>query len=129
MSQSRGKVALLGRLGLRIKVRRTHCRMSQADLADAAGLDRSYVSRVERGVHNITVLTLVQIAEALDTAPSQLLDSAIADDDLIAGPPRPTTTQHPRPGSPVERPAHGAPGHAGWPANTPRRSVSPSRSG
>jgi transcriptional regulator with XRE-family HTH domain len=48
---------LLRRLGLRVKVLRTHRQLSQEELALAAGLDRTYVSRVERGAHNVTVLT------------------------------------------------------------------------
>jgi transcriptional regulator with XRE-family HTH domain len=77
--------ALLSRLGLRVKVLRTHRRMSQEDLAQAAALDRTYVSRVERGAHNITVLTLIRIAEALNLAPGELLDSAVDDDDRVTG--------------------------------------------
>jgi transcriptional regulator with XRE-family HTH domain len=51
---------------------------------EAAGLDRTYVSRVERGAHNVTVLTLIRLAEALDVAAGELLDSAV-DDDRFAG--------------------------------------------
>lgn len=39
--------------------------MSQEGLAHAAGLDRSYVGRVERGEHNLTFVSLVRIARAL----------------------------------------------------------------
>jgi transcriptional regulator with XRE-family HTH domain len=68
--------AFLVRLGLRLKVLRTARRMSQAALAEAAGLDRTYVSRIERGGHNVTVLTLVRVAEVLDMPAGQLLDGA-----------------------------------------------------
>jgi transcriptional regulator with XRE-family HTH domain len=85
MRQSRDELTLPRSLGLRVKVRRTHCRMSQADLAETAGIDRTHVSRVERGAHNVTVLTLVQIAQALEVPPGELLDSAIADDDRFSG--------------------------------------------
>ncbi len=68
--------AFLRRLGLRVKVLRTARRMSQEHLAEAAGLDRSYVSRIERGAHNVTVLTLVRVADVLDVSAGRLLDSA-----------------------------------------------------
>jgi transcriptional regulator with XRE-family HTH domain len=82
---SEADTALLRRLGLRVKVLRTHRQLSQEELAQAAGLDRTYVSRVERGAHNVTVLTLIRVAEALDVAAGELLDSAVDDDDRTAG--------------------------------------------
>ena len=39
--------------------------MSQEGLAHAAGLDRSYVGRIERGEHNLTFVSLVRIARAV----------------------------------------------------------------
>jgi transcriptional regulator with XRE-family HTH domain len=39
--------------------------MSQEDLADRAGLDRTYISGVERGVRNITLDSLEKIVNAL----------------------------------------------------------------
>ncbi|NJL88951.1 MAG: helix-turn-helix transcriptional regulator [Coleofasciculaceae cyanobacterium SM2_1_6] len=39
--------------------------MSQEELADKAGLDRTYISGVERGVRNITLDSLEQIINAL----------------------------------------------------------------
>jgi transcriptional regulator with XRE-family HTH domain len=78
--------AFLQRLGLRVKVLRTARRMSQEELAEAAGLDRTYVSRIERGAHNITVLTLVRVADVLEVSAGRLLDSAW-DVDPIGAPP------------------------------------------
>jgi len=40
--------------------------VSQEQLALIADLDRSYVGRVERGEHNLTIMTLVKLARALD---------------------------------------------------------------
>jgi len=40
--------------------------MSQEDLADRAGLDRTYISGVERGVRNITLDSLEQIVNAFE---------------------------------------------------------------
>lgn len=48
--------------------------ISQEDLADRAGLHRTYVSGVERGVRNPTVTVLEKLAKALKVKSSTLLD-------------------------------------------------------
>lgn len=52
--------------------------MSQESLAALAQLDRSYMSSVERGLRNISVLNLARIAAALEVSVWELLgvDSA-----------------------------------------------------
>lgn len=47
---------------------------SQEDLADEAGLHRTYVSGIERKVHNPTITVLERLAKALKLAPGRLLD-------------------------------------------------------
>ncbi len=47
---------------------------SQEDLADEAGLHRTYVSGIERKVRNPTVTILERLAKALKVAPGRLLD-------------------------------------------------------
>jgi transcriptional regulator with XRE-family HTH domain len=47
--------------------------LSQEELGDKAGIDRTYVSGVERGVRNPTVKVLARLAEALETTPDKLL--------------------------------------------------------
>lgn len=51
-------------LGQRIRAARRELVMSQERFAHEAGLDRSYVGRVERGEHNLTFVSLVKIASA-----------------------------------------------------------------
>jgi transcriptional regulator with XRE-family HTH domain len=46
---------------------------SQEDLAFESGLDRTYVSGVERGVRNPTVLVLYELAQALKVPTARLL--------------------------------------------------------
>lgn len=47
--------------------------LSQEDLALEAGLDRTYISQVERAKRNVTVVVLARIARALKTTPDRLL--------------------------------------------------------
>jgi len=67
--------ALLKAIGLAIRSQRRACRLSQEALAALAGLDRSYVSSVERGLRNISVLNLARIAAALNTSVWDLFGS------------------------------------------------------
>jgi len=52
-------------LGQRIRARRRELGLSQEGLAHEAGLDRSYVGRIERGEHNLTFVALVRLARAM----------------------------------------------------------------
>ena len=56
---------ILQELGKRIKNARKEAKMSQTDLANKAGIDRSYISMVERGETNITFLKLKKISDKL----------------------------------------------------------------
>jgi transcriptional regulator with XRE-family HTH domain len=55
--------ALVARNLRRLRVERG---LSQENLAADAGIDRTYVSRLERGLENPTVAMLEQLADALD---------------------------------------------------------------
>ena len=48
--------------------------MSQESLAAAADIDRTYISGIERGVRNISLLTLARIARALHVKISDLIE-------------------------------------------------------
>lgn len=63
-------------LGAAIRARRKAVGMSQEALADAAGVDRSHMGKVERGERNVTILNVVRIAAALSERPSELLSAA-----------------------------------------------------
>jgi transcriptional regulator with XRE-family HTH domain len=47
--------------------------LSQEDLGLEAGLDRTYISQVERGKRNVTIVVLARLATALKTTPDRLL--------------------------------------------------------
>lgn len=63
----------LVRLGEGVRALREAAALSQEALADAAGIDRSHMSRIERGKRNVSFLNICRIAQALNIAPSALL--------------------------------------------------------
>jgi transcriptional regulator with XRE-family HTH domain len=62
------------RVGLNVKNVRKERGLSQEGLAFECGLHRTYVSGVERGIRNPTVVVLEKIAEALKVPAGRLLD-------------------------------------------------------
>ena len=62
------------RVGRNIKKVRQDRGLSQEGLAFECGLHRTYISGVERGLRNPTVLVLEQIAKALRIPTARLLD-------------------------------------------------------
>jgi transcriptional regulator with XRE-family HTH domain len=64
------------RLGLNLKKLREEQGFSQESFADHCGLHRTYISGIERGVRNPTVVILDRIAKALKVPAGQLLDEA-----------------------------------------------------
>jgi transcriptional regulator with XRE-family HTH domain len=62
------------RLGLNLKRLREDQGFSQESFADHCGLHRTYISGIERGVRNPTVVILDKIAKALKVPTGALLD-------------------------------------------------------
>jgi transcriptional regulator with XRE-family HTH domain len=60
--------------GRQLRQLRLASRMSQEQLADRAGLDRSYVGGVERGERNISLENICRLAGALGISASRLLE-------------------------------------------------------
>ncbi|MCV0438898.1 MAG: helix-turn-helix domain-containing protein [Hydrogenophaga sp.] len=63
-------------LGATARARRLDNEMSQEQLADASGLERSYVGRLERGGSQPTLLALLKLAKGLDCDVSELVGPA-----------------------------------------------------
>ena len=61
---------LVGRNIRRIRVAR---QMTQEQFAEASGFSQQYISDLERGRRNPTVVSLYEMAQALDTTPVELL--------------------------------------------------------
>lgn len=53
-------------VGANVKKLRIAAKITQAELANRIGVDRAYVSGLELGQRNITILSLWRVAEALD---------------------------------------------------------------
>ena len=62
------------RIGRNMKRLRTAAGWSQEELAERAGIHRTYVSGVERGVRNPTATVLEKLAVALEAKLSALVD-------------------------------------------------------
>jgi DNA-binding XRE family transcriptional regulator len=64
---------LVNALAKALESRRQNMQMSQEELARRAGLSRTYLSDIERGLRNISVLTLHKLAAAMQTQASTML--------------------------------------------------------
>jgi transcriptional regulator with XRE-family HTH domain len=62
--------------GAAVRQKRLTLGLSQEALADGAGIDRSYMSSVERGGQNIGLVLAAQVARALDVTLADLMSSA-----------------------------------------------------
>ncbi len=63
----------LQRLGKRIQQLRHKQGLSQSELAELAGLDRTYISSVEHGKQNVSIAAILKIACAFDVSIESLL--------------------------------------------------------
>jgi transcriptional regulator with XRE-family HTH domain len=66
------------RVGLNLKRFREERGFSQEAFADHCGLHRTYISGVERGVRNPTILVVERIAKALKVSAADLLQDVKA---------------------------------------------------
>lgn len=63
------------KFGKKLRALREERGWSQEEFADRAGLHRTYVSAVERGVRNPTLSVLERLAKALSVSLSELVTS------------------------------------------------------
>lgn len=62
-------------LGANIKRLREAKQLSLRDMSYACNIDNSKISKIEKGQINITFTTILQIADALETHPSEVLNT------------------------------------------------------
>lgn len=67
--------------GANVRRCRVAAGLSQEAVAVKMGVDRAYVSGMERGQQNVTLLTMWHLAEALGVRPVDLLDEAAEDSE------------------------------------------------
>jgi len=71
------KESLLITIATVIKKRRLQNGLSQEDLAFSSGLDRTYISGVERGIRNLTINSLEAIIKGLGISKKEFLQDII----------------------------------------------------
>lgn len=64
---------VLVRFGNRLREVRQAAGVSQERLAELAGLHRTYVSSVERGLRNISLVNIEKLARALEVSLAELM--------------------------------------------------------
>jgi transcriptional regulator with XRE-family HTH domain len=62
------------KFGKNLKKLRLEKKMSQGDIARALGVHRSYISGLERGIRNPTLINIERLAKALKMDIKRLLD-------------------------------------------------------
>lgn len=65
-------VSVTERFGQRIRELRKERGLSQEDLAELCGLDRTYISGIERGLRNVALRNIEALAQALGVSLSDL---------------------------------------------------------
>lgn len=64
---------ILKKFGKRVREERIKQKLSQEELAEKAGVHRTYVGMIERAEKNITLINLKKLSKALSLEISQLL--------------------------------------------------------
>ena len=72
MGKRRATPDIRERFGYAVKVRREALGLTQEDLADKAGSHRTYLSDVERGTRNLSLVNIERLAAELSILMSEL---------------------------------------------------------
>ena len=62
----------LAAFGLNVRKRRESLDLTQIEAAERADLDPTYISGIERGVRNPSLISIARVAKALDVSVSEL---------------------------------------------------------
>ncbi len=66
------KHEILVSFGRKVQMRRKELKLSQEQLAEEAGLHRTYIGMIERAENNVTLVNIEKIAKALKISISEL---------------------------------------------------------
>ncbi len=72
MGKRRTRPDVRERFGFAVKLRREELGLTQEDLAEKAGIHRTYLSDVERGTRNLSLLNIERLAGALAVSMAEL---------------------------------------------------------
>ena len=73
MKTAKDGIGIIAIVARNVRDARKAMDLSQEALAHNAGVDRTYVSQVERRQRNVTIAVLARLARALKTTPDRLL--------------------------------------------------------
>lgn len=73
MGSTKAEADFLKRIGRNIKSIREKKGVTQTELADLCGFERSTTNRIESGGSNVTAKTLLKIAKALNISVSEIV--------------------------------------------------------
>ena len=68
------KISVTDKFGARLRMLRKERGLSQEKLAELSGLDRTYISGIERGIRNVALRNIEALAQALDLSISELFE-------------------------------------------------------
>lgn len=77
MRRAKGDVAIIQTVARNVRAKSKAVSLSHEELAHEAGVDRTYVSQVERALRNLTISVLARIAKALKISPDKLLMTGV----------------------------------------------------
>ncbi len=72
MGKKKAKPDIREKFGFAVKERREELELTQEDLAGKAGIHRTYLSDIERGSRNLSLLNIEKLAAALSLSISEL---------------------------------------------------------
>ena len=75
MGKKKGRPDIRERFGFAVKARREKLGLTQEDLADKARIHRTYLSDVERGTRNLSLVNIERLATALEWSLAELFEA------------------------------------------------------
>lgn len=71
-NKSMNKMTIKTKFGLVVKKKRIELNLSQEKFAEMIGLHRTYISEVESGTRNVSLINIEKIAKGLNTSVSEI---------------------------------------------------------
>lgn len=70
--KKRAKPDIRERFGFAVRCRREELDLTQEEFAERAGIHRTYLSDIERGTRNLSLINIERVASALELSLSEL---------------------------------------------------------